>query len=77
MKYRVTKLQEVLNPAYVSDLSQLSKEERKTASEEPEFLYEVDLIVEGHCAGGMSLKFKYVPMLLVGSVYTAQELEEM
>jgi hypothetical protein len=78
MKYRVIRLQEIANPGFVADLGDLSKEERAEKVKEPQYIYEVDLQVEdGHCAGAMTLRFKYVPMLNVGAVYTAQELEEM
>lgn len=77
MKYRVTRIQELDNPNFgQSDGSTAA--ERKTQAREPAFIYEVDLIVENeHCGGMMTLNYRYVPMLSVGSVYTMQELEDM
>jgi hypothetical protein len=78
VKYRVTRIQELLNPAFTPLLNGATKEERAVQALEPEHLYEVDLVVEGdHCGGSLALQFRYVPMLEVGAVYTMKELDEV
>ena len=78
MKYRVTRIEEVANPAYTGALNGTTKEERAAQSLEPPFLYEVALVVEGdHCGGSLQLSFRYVPLLDVGGVYTMKELDEV
>lgn len=78
MKYRVTRIQELPNPAFQAELNGSTAAERREQAQQPECIYEVELAVDGsHCGGNMTLSYNYAPLLAIGAVYTMEELEQV